>query len=359
MAVPTSTTLLKMENIPNKGRGLIAAQDLKAGQIILTESPLLLYSASPLFTPSPSPYCHHCFRTLQPSQIFPCPSCSNYNFCGQKCLSIALNSSHSSWSCQILSHLQNHTSPLSEKPYELQVQARFIVAAYNLDIHTPSNLQALLSLHSIPNDDESDAIFGAAKFIHSLISPFCPPHMNFSPELAAKLIAKERLNSFCLMEPYSQKGPQRSIKAYGIYQKATLFNHGCIPNACRFDYVENGEPGDEHNTDIVIRLINDVDVGSEICISYFRINKDYSTRKRILMEDYGFACECDRCKIEANWNDGENNHSDLPHVNFLSKFVCDKVNCAGTLAPLPPKDGEKSNVLECNFCGNLKVDTTT
>jgi SET and MYND domain-containing protein len=356
MAAPTSTSLLKMENIPNKGRGLIAAQDLKAGQIILTESPLLLYSASPLFIPTPSPYCHHCFRTLQPSQTFPCPSCSNYNFCSQKCLSIALNSSHSPWTCQTLSHLQNPTSPLLEKPFELQVQARFIVAAYNLAIHTPSIIQIILSLHGDPNDHYS--IVDNAKFLHSLISPFCPPNMNnLSAELAAKLIAKERLNSFCLMEPYSSKGPQRSIKAYVIYHKATFFNHDCIPNACRFDYVENGEPGDEHNTDIVIRLIKDVSVGSEICISYFRINKDYLTRKRILMEDYGFTCACDRCKIEANWNDGENN-SDLPHVIFLSKFVCDKENCAGTLAPLPPKDGEKSNVLECNFCGNLKVDSS-
>jgi hypothetical protein len=32
-----------------------------------------------------------------------------------------------------------------------------------------------------------------------------------------------------------------------------------------FDYVENCEPGDEHNTDIVIRLIKDVAIGSEIC----------------------------------------------------------------------------------------------
>jgi len=357
MAAQTSTSLLRLEHIPNKGRGLIATQDLKAGQIILAESPLLLYSASPLFSHAPSPYCHNCFRTLPPSQTFPCPSCSNYLFCSQKCLSIALNSSHSSWSCQTLSHLQNPTSPLSEKPCELQVQARLIVAAYNLAIHTPSKLQTLLSLHGSTNDH--DSIVDNAKFLHALISPFCPPHMNFSAELAAKVIAKERLNSFCLMEPYSQKGPQRSIKAYGIYQKATFFNHACIPNACRFDYVESGQPGDEHNTDIVIRLIKDVAVGSEICISYFRINKDYSTRKKILMEDYGFVCECDRCKIEANWNDGENKYSDLPHVIFLSKFVCDKENCAGTMAPLPPKDGEKSNVLECNFCGNLKVDLAT
>ncbi|XP_004512412.1 histone-lysine N-methyltransferase ASHR2-like [Cicer arietinum] len=344
-----SNSPLRLEHIPSKGKGLIATKPLKAGQIVLTESPLLLYSASPLFS-QPS-YCDNCFRTL-PTQTIPCPSCSHCKFCSQKCLYIALNSSHSSWSCQTLSYLQNKTSPLSTQPFEIQVQARFIVAVYNLLMHNPSHLNILLSLHGDPNE----AILDSAKFLHSLVSPFCQKNMIFSDELAAKLIAKERINSFCLMEPYSQKGPQRSIKGYGIYPKATFFNHDCIPNACRFDYVDSS---DENNTDIVIRLIKDVDVGSEVCISYFRINKDYSSRKRILMEDYGFACECDRCKIEANWNDDGESKSDLPHVCFLSKYVCDKKNCAGTMAPLPPKDDEASNVLECNFCGNLKVDNAT
>ena len=165
-----------------------------------------------------------------------------------------------------------------------------------------------------------------------------------------------RLNSFGLMDPYSPDGPQRSIKAYAIYPKATFFNHDCVPNACRFDYVDSTNDDYEHNsTDIVIRLIEDVDEGKEVCISYFRIGRDYCTRKRILMEDYGFTCGCDRCKIEANW-DGEENNSDLPHVRFLSKYVCERKNCAGTMAPLPPKDDVPSNVLECNFCGNFKID---
>lgn len=360
-----STSLLRMEHIPGKGRGLVAAQPLKAGQVVLTEPPLILYSASPLFPSSSSSsfsYCDHCFRILPQKQtqthtIPCCPSCSHTHFCSHKCLSIALNSSHSSWACQALSLLKNPTSLLSQQPHERQVQARFIVAAYNLAIQSTSDLQTLLSLHGTPNDN--DHIVDAAKFLHSLISPLFPPNTNFSVELTAQLLAKDRLNSFCLMDPYTPDGPQRSTKAFGIYPKATFFNHDCVPNACRFDYVESGDLGDEHNTDMIIRLIQDVPIGSEVCISYFRINRDYSTRKKILMEDYGFTCECDRCKIEANWPDGENiNNRDLPHVRFLSKYVCERKNCSGTMAPLPPKDdGEPSNVLECNFCGNLKVDS--
>lgn len=353
----SSTSLLRMEHIASKGRGLVAAQPLKAGQVVHTESPLLLYSASPLINPpSPFSYCSHCFRIILPTSqdTVPCPSCSHHLFCTHKCQNIALQSSHSSLICHALSH---SVSLLEQQPYERQVQARFVVAAYNLVITSPSDIHTLLSLHGTPDA----SILDAAQFLHSLISPLFPaPHdIHLSVDLTSQLLAKDRINSFCLMNPYSPDGPQRSIKAYAIYPKATMFNHDCIPNACRFDYVDTSDPGDEHNTDIVIRMIQDVREGDEVCISYFRISRDYSTRKRILMEDYGFTCECDRCKIEASWPDCQNHekYSDLPHVRFLSKYVCDRKNCNGTLAPLPPKDDVPSNVLECNFCGNLKFDT--
>ncbi|KAK7252546.1 hypothetical protein RIF29_36567 [Crotalaria pallida] len=360
-----SSSLLRIDHIAGKGRGLVAAQPLKAGQLVLRESPLIIYSASPL-TPSaasspPFPLCHHCFRLLPtspPSNTpFPCPSCSHHHFCSHKCLSTALKTFHSSLVCQTLSHLRN-SSLLQQQTSERQVQARFVVAAYNLVVMSPSeDLQTFLSLHGTPDD----SILDAAKFLHSLISPLFPSHIHISVDITAQLLAKDRINSFCLMNPYSQDGPQRSIKAYAIYPKATMFNHDCIPNACRFDYyVDTAD--EEHNThDMVIRMIQDVNKGREVCISYFRISRDYCTRKRILMEDYGFICECDRCKIEANWphHDCQNyeEYSDLPHMRFLSKYVCDRKNCNGTLAPLPPKDNVPSNVLECNFCGNFKIDS--
>ncbi|KAF7829152.1 histone-lysine N-methyltransferase ASHR2 [Senna tora] len=342
-------SFLKMEQIQGKGRGLIAAHNLKAGQILLTESPTLLYSAFPLFSQSSSSsYCDHCFRISPLNHTtFACPSCHHHRFCSQDCLSIALNSSHSPWVCLALSRLRDSASPLLQQSHELQVQARFVVAVYNLASYSPSDIQILLSLLGTPDE----AILKASQFLHSLVASLCPPQHQLSLDLTAQLMAKDRLNSFCLMEPYSPDGPQRSIKAYAIYPKATFFNHDCLPNACRFDYVDTSAPGDEHNTDIVIRMIKDVSEGEEICISYFRINRDYATRKRILMEDYRFVCECDRCKIEANWvGDG-----DFPHAWFLSKYVCDRNNCSGTMAPLPPKDDDTpSNILECNFCGNLK-----
>lgn len=177
------------------------------------------------------------------------------------------------------------------------------------------------------------------------------------------------------MGPFSSDGERRE-RAYGIYPNASFFNHDCLPNACRFDYVDTAADG---NTDFIIRMIHDVPQGREICLSYFPVKFSYSERQRRLRELFGFTCDCERCKIEANWSDHEEDadadedvmdeddeepmagdengdDDDFPHAYFFYRFTCDRKNCCGTLAPLPPQDSTPSNILECNVCGNLKND---
>ncbi|KAL1220798.1 Histone-lysine N-methyltransferase ASHR2 [Cardamine amara subsp. amara] len=48
--------------------------------------------------------------------------------------------------------------------------------------------------------------------------------------------------------------------------------------------------------------------------------------------------------------------SSFPHAYFFVRHMCEKENCFGTLAPLPPKTCDASKVLECNVCGSLKED---
>lgn len=385
MAVPSS--VLKVEEIQGRGRGIVASQPLKAGQIILTDSPILLYPTTP-FSHHSSLFCDHCFKSLH-SSFVSCSSCNRYRFCNSTCLSKSLNSSHSTWVCQALSQLQSNPL-LLQQPLERQLQARFLIAAYNLAITAPSNFQVLLSLQGSPDNDE------AANFLHHIIaSLFSHPHNElFSLQLTSSLLAKDKLNAFGLMHPFSETDENRSVRAYGIYPYASFFNHDCLPNACRFDYVDVNPPYDVaaglSNTDFVIRMIHDVPQGREICLSYFPVNENYSSRQKRLLEDYGFACNCDRCNVESNWSDNESvegnveeneeedmamddeeeeeeeqcenmepsetDNNDFPHAYFFLKYMCDRTNCWGTLAPLPPQGDTLSNVMECNVCGKLKRD---
>lgn len=391
MATETATApLVRVQEIQGRGRGLIATQALKAGKVLLQETPLLLYSQSNPTNPNtnlndpntktPVAFCAHCFTSLSPSSTHPsCTSCIKpLLFCTSDCCSKAQTSSHTQWVCKSLNILDSH----SLDP-ETQEHARFLVAAYNLAIVSPASFQLLLLL-------QGDGIVDSqVHMLHSFmvsVVAFWPVQgqlPGFSPELTASLLAKDKHNAFGLMTPFQQHG-ERQVRAYAIYAQASFFNHDCLPNACRFDYVDN--PGD-HNTDIIIRALHDISEGSEICLSYFPLNLPYSERQKSLLEDYGFCCKCDRCRIEEVWSEkdsmdeengfpenemeeeetemqeagtsGENAdeaNDDFPHAYFFVKYLCPVENCGGTMAPLPPALGNLSTVMECNMCGYLRTD---
>jgi hypothetical protein len=124
-AAAETSGLLRIAEIEGRGRGLVASQPLRGGQIVLRDSPILLYSALPLINLSSfssssqsstsNMYCAKCFRSLLSSSssssstsVVPCPSCSHHHiFCSQNCLSAALTSCHSPWVCQALSRLRD------------------------------------------------------------------------------------------------------------------------------------------------------------------------------------------------------------------------------------------------------------
>ncbi|KAL8254230.1 hypothetical protein R6Q59_032451 [Mikania micrantha] len=45
---------------------------------------------------------------------------------------------------------------------------------------------------------------------------------------------------------------------------------------------------------------------------------------------------------------------DFPHSYFFLNYMCDRKNCWGTLAPLPPSAATTSGMMECNVCGNFR-----
>lgn len=395
--------LLTMVEAEGRGRSLVAASALKAGEVVLKDSPILLYSAFPLLPAQSFPeaqnsvesdYCSFCFRFIPKlhSSPIPCPGCSSSLFCSLHCQSLAFSKSHTPWVCQSQKRLKDaSSSPLLHRNVDLQVQARFLIAAYNLAVVSPPDFQTLLSLQG-----DTCVFFDSAEsrdnvlFLHRLLSALSTSQNVFSLELIAALLAKDKLNAFGLMEPFTTE-KERSVRAYGIYPRASFFNHDCLPNACRFDYVDGSVAdgnGIGNNTDMIVRMIHDVPQGREICLSYFPVNFKYSERQRRLKEDYGFLCDCDRCKVEANWSDNEEEgldedgindgdvetamdedeneemvdeeegdaaieDNDFPHAYFFLNYMCNKENCWGTLAPLPPSGSTPSMLMECNVCGSF------
>ncbi|PKU65601.1 histone-lysine N-methyltransferase ASHR2 [Dendrobium catenatum] len=361
---PPPEPLVRLADIPGRGRAFLASRHIKPGEILLSDSPLLLYPAVSAGETS-SPYCSHCFRSVR-STPTPCPFCTSVVFCSTRCLSGALSSCHSPSICRALAALPPLPDP------ELRAQVQFLLAASSLSSTSPANFHHLLSL------DGGDATPAQqeAIFLHSLLSPLT----GFSLQVTATLIAKDKRNAFGLMEPFrAEDAGERRVRAYGIYPNASFFNHDCLPNACRFDYLDRDGDG---NTDIMVRAIHDIPEGREVCLSYFPTNWGYKERQQRLMEDYGFQCICDRCEVEKNWKDEDeedmeeeeederleemdeevvenagDGNDEFPHAYFFVRYVCDQDNCGGTMAPLPPSpQGTPSGLIECNVCGRLRKE---
>ncbi|KZS95468.1 hypothetical protein SISNIDRAFT_349193 [Sistotremastrum niveocremeum HHB9708] len=108
--------------------------------------------------------------------------------------------------------------------------------------------------------------------------------------------------------------------ARALYPQASLFNHSCAPNAygeattsislitCFGDDAREAHIAEEIGVGRPLTFIvahsdeldrkSTVAVGTEITINYIRGDQPVAYRRAKLMEDYHFACECQRCTME-------------------------------------------------------------
>lgn len=81
----------------------------------------------------------------------------------------------------------------------------------------------------------------------------------------------------------------RPARILGVYPLAAMLNHSCIPNAVRV-YV--GEI-------MIVHACQTIAQGDEIVWSYISLIQSYAVRQAVLKETHGFACFCERCRLEA------------------------------------------------------------
>lgn len=353
--------------IEGRGRGMVAVRAVQGGEVLLQESPLLLYEEED--AAESSSFCGHCMISFWPGlSRTPCPSCAT-TFCSSSCLHSAQHSSHTPRVCKALSVLS--TSELSSEDRTL---ARFLIAAYNLSLEDPKAFEILMQLEGLQYVD--DTVRELHEFCLEALQGSDLDPMGFSVDMTGGLLAKDARNAFGLMAPSREDGG-RKVRGCAIYAKASMFNHDCLPNACRFEYIDKGGDG---NTDVFIRALHDIEEGTEICLSYFPIDWPYGDRKKKLEEEYEFQCRCERCKVESQWKDDEDEEEaeaqqsamerksndkgddgdeddDFVHAMFFVKYLCPVEECGGTMAPLQPGELDKEGLkcsMECNYCGNLR-----
>ncbi|KAG0568079.1 hypothetical protein KC19_7G184800 [Ceratodon purpureus] len=374
---------LRQEEIAGRGRALVATRGLRAGEVLLRDSPLLVYEEAE--AAESGAFCSHCERllSLPGREAVPCSACEGVTFCGESCLESARSGSHNARVCKGITALKKRKGFSLER----RTLARFLIAAYDLAFRDTKAFVKLLELEG--QEQEEEVVKELHEFVVEAFGELEALPSEISLETTGGLLARDACNAFGLMAP-SKAGEERKVRAYAMFAQASMFNHDCLPNACRFEYVDRDGEG---NTDVIVRALHEIEEGSEVCLSYFPIDWAYGDRQTRLHEEYGFWCKCARCKVESEWkdedegeddegeSDGElevgasdvgagkvtsedagsvdDDEDDFGHAIFFVKYLCPVEECGGTMAPLPPGELDAQGLegsMECNYCGHVRSD---
>lgn len=92
----------------------------------------------------------------------------------------------------------------------------------------------------------------------------------------------------------SHSGNFLNNEGVALFTLQSACNHSCVPNA---------EPTYLHNNNkLSLVAVRDVQEGEEICISYLdecNLQRSRHSRRKELMENYLFACNCPKCEEQA------------------------------------------------------------
>ncbi|CAH9071660.1 unnamed protein product [Cuscuta epithymum] len=117
----------------------------------------------------------------------------------------------------------------------------------------------------------------------------------------------------------------------GLYPVISIINHSCLPNSC---LVFEGRCA-------VVRAVQHIKKGTEVCISYIETAGSTTTRQKVLKEQYFFSCTCSRC-IKLGLTD------DIQENAVLEGYRCKDNGCKGFLLCAEDKG------FICQQCGLLR-----
>ena len=129
-----------------------------------------------------------------------------------------------------------------------------------------------------------------------------------------------------------------------LFLKASRFKHSCSPNTITYL--------DEKTGDLIMKATSKIATGEEItaCKDYNDLEmKDFKTRRRFLLEKYGFNCQCNLCAMEFLEGDTLRYKiyaDSVEHVNNLQERWFQKVS--------PPKDYKEAYNFELKEALEMK-----
>ncbi|KAH7318001.1 hypothetical protein B0J17DRAFT_747889 [Rhizoctonia solani] len=273
--VPTipENAVFELKSDPRARSRAVAARTLEAGSIILVEAPLAV-AIHPSYK---GRRCDGCLRELDNLQK--CSGCGVYWYCGVACQSASWKRHH------------RRLCGLSKTFASSSV--------YNDATEETQTDMCLLAHLAAEHFYKRDTLRDAQATSNPTVQTFWDLLESAQPHAGQNLISPLSFTSSGVLSAAASRFGNNNFVihdarlvpfAHGVFATASRsFNHSCRPNAvAMFEESANG-------VQMVIKLIEGVVTGEEICISYTDPASPDSKRRDALQHAYGFLCQCPRC----------------------------------------------------------------
>ena len=382
-------------HVEGKGRGCIAKRDIFAGEVIALEAPLSIVRTADHTTEALSEeFCSRClasFSKMDPLRTA-CSVCNTQSYCSVACQEASRVELHSHAVCKSICALQAYTQGAAPDVIEgaqLLIQLHHLKRGEAQPYSAKADAGASFSSAEEAYRQVLNLSYSAAHLTeahHTLHSNAyalykqCALADSFPEELGRALLQRDMQNGLSMS--YIKRGSNEMvIRGSCLLGMVSMLNHSCYPNAARIDYVDT--PGCEALAgrpccSTMVRAIQSIPEGTEVCISYTPVSLPSGERKQHLKDTYGIACSCARCRIEDIMEEqqedeeeedcetdedghghghdhGEDCHHDhgegmgegdacdeddgeIPPIAlynvFVARFICPQPGCTGTLVPI-------------------------
>ena len=362
--------------IEGKGRGAVATRHIGAGEIVFMGIPYSMTPEEPDEEDEVIPFCGRCLskRRIELS----CEYCGMLSYCSENCKTAHQREQHTLEVCKAYKHAEQVES-LKESFYYLinchYMKSGNATAPFNT-CSGPEAFDQILKQCEDSSVVEEEVMMAFTNITLFYTKLFTNDPQAMPREMCMSLLVKDLQNS-CI----AREG-QVSCQAPGF----SMFNHKCYPNCARITY-ECGQDGlfDQPPCTVIVRSIQPIASGQELCISYTPVGYRASDRREHLEETYGIECNCNRCQLEDAMEAEEegrtppsSHHSDEElddgctkegyyHV-FMTRFACTQPDCRGTYVPFRfdlstgsrtifgSEPGELHTNMECNTCYHLRSE---
>eukprot|EP01117_Protostelium_nocturnum_P011402 TRINITY_DN4135_c0_g2_i1.p1 TRINITY_DN4135_c0_g2~~TRINITY_DN4135_c0_g2_i1.p1 ORF type:complete len:394 (-),score=69.02 TRINITY_DN4135_c0_g2_i1:263-1444(-) len=300
--------VVELKISPGKGRGLFATQDLKEGEFVFQEVPIVSLPVGG--TVKADTYCTHCYVILQTDHLasyqkerggakpieYPINRCTTCGaaYCSKSCMQNGLDGHR--WICNRLEGKKCAGWALDAVPY-FGIVAKWYSILRSCQTDAQWRLWSLLKSHPAYHYKgerwmEAEPVY-QCMYENFLKNAPADIRKTFSREWVGKTYGKIVLNAMTggipapfFIPPDNNTNLSRSTFVL-VNLLSSMINHNCTANVS-WSY-SNG------TCNVIIHTTKEVQKGEELFVSYMGTNIQFEEKKKFLFVNKLFTCDCLVC----------------------------------------------------------------